>query len=151
MAQIAFDASTVAPQQSFSPIPAGVYVAQVVDSDLKPLKSGNGEGLSLTMEVLDGECRGRKVFANLNIRHTNPEAQRIGQSQLSALCHAAGVIRLQDTTQLHNKPLRMRVKIRKQEGYDDRNEVSGFEPFAGSVPAVTPAAAPAAATPPWKR
>lgn len=156
MAQMNFDATTVAPQQSFSPIPAGVYAAQIVDSDVKPLKSGKGTGLSLTFEVLDGEYKGRKVFGNLNVQHENAQAQEIAQAQLSALCHATGVIKLQDSSQLHNKPIRMRVKIRTQEGYEPRNEVTGFEALTGNATQAVPGAVIAAQqtparTAPWKR
>jgi len=158
---IQFDASKVAPQERPAPIPAGVYNAQIVESEVKPLASGNGEAVVLTWTVLDGPCVNRKVFHRINYRHTNPQAEQIGQSQLSAVCHAAGVIQLQDTQQLHAKPCRIRVKIRKDSSgqYDDQNEVSGVEPAGTAQPGVpvaparpaAPAAAPAAATPPWQR
>lgn len=152
MAQIQFDASTVEPQQSFDPVPAGTYTAHIVESDLRPLKSGNGNGLSLTFEIIEGPFERRKVWANLNVQHTNPEAQRIGQQQLSSLCHAVGVMRLADTTQLHGKPLRIRVAIRKDEQYGDKNDIKGFE--AAGVPGIMPgtsakASAPAKAAAPW--
>jgi hypothetical protein len=154
MSSLNFDATQVAPQQSFSPVPAGVYTAQVIDSELKDLKSGKGEGLSLTFSILDGEFVGRKIFINLNIKHESAQAQQIGQSQLSALCHATGVVKVQDSSQLHFKPIRIRVKVRTQEGYDPRNEVSGFETMTGTAPVASATAqAPASGTapPPWKR
>lgn len=148
MAQLSFNAATVAPQQSYTPIPAGVYLAQAVESDVRNLKSGNGQALAITFEVTQGQYAGRKVFANLNVRHTNPDAERIGQSQLSALCHAVGVINLQDSVQLHMRPVMIRVKIRKDESgqYGDKNEVSGFEaPAQGAAAAGMPGAFPPAA------
>lgn len=151
MASLNFDATAVAPQQSFSPVPAGVYAAQIVDSDLKDLKSGKGKGLSLTFSLLDDQFANRKIFANLNVQHENPQAQQIAQSQLSALCHAAGVVKLQDSSQLHNKPIRIRVKIRTQDGYEPKNEISGYEALNGTAPSPAASAAPGAPTPPWKR
>lgn len=148
-----FDASTVAPQASYAPIPAGVYLACVTDSDIVVPKSGNGQGLKLTFDILDGQFNGRKVFEYLNIRHSNPDTERIAQSQLSALCHAAGVIKLSDTAQLHNIPVRIRVKIRPASGdFEARNSVSGYEaagPGGGAVAAPVKPAAPAAA--PWAK
>ena len=146
MAILNFDASTVTPDStSISPVPAGIYVAQVVDSDVKPLKSGNGDALSLTFKILDGPHINRQVWASLNIRHSNAQAQQIAQAQLSALCHAAGVIRLQDSAMLHNRPVRIRVKVREADGqYAARNEVTGFEAIPGGA---APAAAPWAAAP----
>ena len=153
MAILNFDASTVTPDStSISPVPAGIYVAQVVDSDVKPLKSGNGDALSLTFKILDGPHINRQVWASLNIRHSNAQAQQIAQAQLSALCHAAGVIRLQDSAMLHNRPVRIRVKVREADGqYAARNEVTGFEAIpGGAAPAAAPwAAAPAAPAAPW--
>lgn len=137
MAAISFDATTVAPQESIAPIPAGVYLAQVIESDERPLKSGNGRAVALTFEVLQGPYARRKVWASINYRHANADAERIGQSQLSALCHAVGVLRAADTTQLHMRPVMIRVKVRKDDTgqYPDRNEVGGFEaPPAGGMP-----------------
>lgn len=157
MAQMNFNAATVAPQQSFNPLPAGVYSVVATDSEVKPTKNGSGQVAQFTMQVVEGEHTGRKIFARFNIANQNPEAERIGQSQFSAFCHAAGVLQVSDTAQLHGRPVRAKVKIRKDPSgqYEDSNEVSGFE--AGTTgpaaPAIqSPVAAPAAAaTAPWKR
>jgi len=173
MAQLSFDATQVAPQESINPIPAGVYLAQAIESDVRPLKSGMGRSLSITFQVLEGQYINRKVFANLNIEHRgSAEAERIAQSQLSALCHAVGVLKPQDSTALHMKPVRIRVKIRKDESgqYGDKNEVTGYEAAQGGLPPTAAAAArspapsgfppagaaqaappPAAAAHPWAR
>lgn len=166
MAQISFDAGTVAPQQAFVPVPAGVYQTMIVDSEIKPTKSGTGQMVIFTLQIVDGQHAGRKLFARINVRNANSEAERIGQSQLSALCHAAGVLQLQDTAQLHNRVVRTKVKIRKDTTgqYDDQNECTGFEAVSGVVagapsgfavpqaaqpaPPVQPSAAPRA---PWAK
>lgn len=154
MAQLNFNAANVAPAQSTSPVPAGLYNVQVTESDIKAAKSG-GQYLALTLQVLDGQYINRKIWTNLTISNSNSEAERIGQQQLSALCHAAGVINLQDSNQLHFKPLRVKVVIKENAQYGDRNEVKGFEalaagtlPITGAVPASN---APAAATAPWQQ
>jgi hypothetical protein len=152
MAQFNFDASQVAPQQSSGPLPAGVYLAHIVESDVQPLKSGNGEGLKLTFEVIDGQHKGRKVYENLNIRHTSEDTQRIAQSQLSALCHAVNVIKLMDTAALHFKPVRINVTVREAVGqYKASNNIKGYEAVGGgiSAPATAPTPAPVAEAPAW--
>ena len=152
MAQFNFDASQVAPQQSSGPLPAGVYLAHIVESDVQPLKSGNGEGLKLTFEVIDGQFKGRKVYENLNIRHTSEDTQRIAQSQLSALCHAVNVIKLMDTAALHFKPVRINVTVREAVGqYKASNNIKGYEAAGGgiSAPATAPTPAPVAEAPAW--
>ena len=149
MAQFNFDASTVAPQASTGPLPAGTYLAHITESDVQPLKSGNGEGLKLTFEIIEGQFKGRKVWENLNIRHTSEDTQRIAQSQLSALCHAVNVIKLMDTAALHFKPVRINVTVREAQGqYKASNNIKGYESAGSNVSA--PAAAPAPAeTPAW--
>ena len=152
MAQFNFDASQVAPQASSGPLPAGVYLAHIVESDVQPLKSGNGEGLKLTFEIIDGQFKGRKVWENLNIRHTSEDTQRIAQSQLSALCHAVNVIKLMDTAALHFKPVRINVTVREAVGqYKASNNIKGYEAAGGgiSAPATAPTPAPVAETPAW--
>jgi hypothetical protein len=152
MAQFNFDASQVAPQTSSGPLPAGVYLAHIVESDVQPLKSGNGEGLKLTFEIIDGQFKGRKVYENLNIRHTSEDTQRIAQSQLSALCHAVNVIKLMDTAALHFKPVRINVTVREAVGqYKASNNIKGYEAAGGgiSAPATAPTPAPVAETPAW--
>ena len=152
MAQFNFDASQVTPQASSGPLPAGVYLAHIVESDVQPLKSGNGEGLKLTFEIIDGQFKGRKVWENLNIRHSSEDTQRIAQSQLSALCHAVNVIKLMDTAALHFKPVRINVTVREAVGqYKASNNIKGYEAAGGgiSAPAPAPTPAPVADTPAW--
>lgn len=150
MARISFNSANVAPQESFTPIPAGVYLAQATDSDVAATKSG-GEMVKLTFEVLQGPYARRKVFGNINVRNPNADAERIGQSQLSALCHAVGLVgQLNDTAQLHLRPVMIRVKIRKDDTgqYGDRNEVTGYEAVAGGAAPGMPVAAPGGFPPP---
>lgn len=168
MANFSFDTSAVAPRENdYSLLPLGDYMAQVTESSIEPLKSGNGQCLKLVVTILQEGYNGRKVFCRLNVRHTNPQAEQIAQQQLSDLCKAVGVVRMQDTTELHNKPFVARVKIRKSNDpqYADQNEIQGFKPASGSpVPgaaipprpagAAMPVAANAAGagnTPPWAK
>jgi hypothetical protein len=159
----AFDSNAVDPADSrdFSPLPAGLYTVEITNADIKDLKSGNGTGLSVEFTVIDPEQYARrKVFANLNIRHTNSQAEQIAQSQLSALCRAVGIGVLDDTDALFQKILKVRVKIRAASGgYPESNDITGYEPAGAMPPAVSPqrsaAPAPAAAggasRKPWQK
>lgn len=170
MAQFQFNINNVEKRENnFELLPAGTYTAQVTESELVPLNSGNGTALKLTITILQQGYNGRKVFARLNVRHNNPEAERIANQQLRELCEAVGVVALQDTVELHNKPMQVRLKIREDKTgqYEPQNEVAGFKAagagattsapsFPPQRPASPPAAAPAAAaaapagnTPPW--
>ena len=82
-----FDANQVKPTTDFVPLPAGKYLAVIVESEFKPTKSGNGSYLELTFEVIDGEHKGRKLWARLNLDNPNPTAVEIARAELSAICH----------------------------------------------------------------
>ncbi len=158
-----FDATQVAPAASSDPIPAGNYAAMITESEIKPLKSLNGTALRLTFQILDGEFKNRKVWANLNIQHTNTTAQAIAQQQLSAICHAVNVLKISNPAALHNKPMTIKVKVRPaHDGYDASNDISGYSAINAASAAPTAAtngtatartAAPATpvtkAAPPW--
>lgn len=175
MAQFNFDTNSAPKRENnYELLPAGWYTAQVTESELVALKSGQGQALKLTFEVLTDGYRNRKVWARLNVRHSgSAQAEQIAQQQLRELCESVGIVRMQDTVELHNKPVQIKVKIRKDDTgqYEDQNEVTGFKPVGGSPahgqamtagmaqraavpPANAPAAAPAAAggsTPPWAK
>jgi hypothetical protein len=135
MAHFDFDASKVTPQASNGPVPAGTYLAHITESDVQPLKSGKGTGLKLTFEIIDGPHKGRRIWDNLNIQHEIEETQRIAQSQLSSLCHAVNVIKLQDTAALHLKPVTIKVVVREAQGqYQASNNIKGYESAGGVRP-----------------
>lgn len=161
MAQLAFDASKVAPSQPLQPLPDGWFPILITESEIKPTKSGDGQRLALTLTVCEGHPYAkRKVFDGLNIANPNPVAQQIAQEQLSAICHATGVIQLQDTQQLHGIPLLVKLVTTAKrtdtvtgQVYEPRNEVKGYAKIGTQEvnmtppPAVNSAAAPAA--PAW--
>jgi hypothetical protein len=157
MANFSFDASSVAPQVTNGVLPAGTYLAHITESDIRPLASGNGQGLKLTFEIIDGQHKGRRVWDNLNIQHTSETTQRIAQAQLSALCHAVNVIKLEDTSALHFKPVRVKVTVREADGkYQESNNIKGYESASGAAPAAPApvaesSAAPASKAPAWAK
>jgi hypothetical protein len=162
MAQLGgtFDATQVAPQTPFEVIPAGKYKVHVSDSDMRPTKDGNGQYLWLELEILDGDCKGRKLFDRLNLVNNNQQAVDIAQRALSALCHATGKLAVSDSQDLHFIPVLATVRVRAAaNGYEASNEVRGYEAVAGSMasraaaarPTMAVAPAPAASSAPWKR
>ena len=159
MSFIDFNAEEVEPNAAPEALPAGDYVAQVVGSEVKPTASGSGEYLKLEIEILSPGFSGRRVFDQLNIRNESAEAERIGRAQLSALCHAVGVLRISDSQQLHGKPFMVKLTLKEDPQYGKQNKVKGYK-AATTAPQAAPihpaasapaAARPAAAVPPWQR
>lgn len=155
MAQLNFDSTNVAPAVAPEAIPSGWYKAYMSASEMKPTKSGDGAFLSVEYTLMEGQYAGTKQFDRMNLQNANPAAVEIGYKQLSAVCHAVGVIQVADSSQLHNRPLMIKVALRPaglgNDGkmYDASNEVKGvkaFDPNAAvqTPPAMTPAAIPAA-------
>lgn len=141
MAQLQFDASSVSPESQFTPIPNGDYPVLISESEIKDTKAGTGQYLQLVLEVIDGHYKGRKIWDRLNIVNPNQVAQDIGQRALSQICHAVGVLNLQDTADLHQKPLVAKVVVSPaRDGYDESNEVKEYKAYSsGSAGAVAAA------------
>lgn len=148
-----FDANTVEPNATYEPIPAGWYKAVFSQSEEKPTKAQTGSYLQLTAEIIEGEYQGRKLIERLNLNNPNSTAVEIAQRTLSAICRAIGVMTPRDSTDLHDKPFMVKVKVKPGDGnYGPSNEVAGYEATnsGGATPAPAQAAS-AASTPPWKR
>lgn len=151
MATLDFNANDVEPTAVFDPLPAGKYLAAITLSEMKPTKAGNGSYLQLEFTVLDGACKGRKVWDRLCINHPNDLTQKIARGNLSAICRAVGVMQPRDSVELHNLPLVITVKCKKRDDTGEvTNEVKGYIKRESAVgqPQQTPVHDQ---TPPWAR
>lgn len=124
MSTLNFDATQVAPQQPMEAIPAGWYKAAVTESELVPTSDGSGTRLKYELTIQEGPFKGRKVFDGFNLGNSNPQAVEIAQQQLSALCHATGVLRVQDSTQLHNIPVGVKISLDAKRTVDALNNAT---------------------------
>jgi hypothetical protein len=136
-----FDATKVAERTGFTPLPAGDYTCCVAASEEKTTASGTGQYLKLTIEVLDGEHKGRLLFENLNLVNPSAKAVEIAQETLGELCRAINVPRPENPMQLHGKPMVCTVAVKKRKDTGDlNNEITCYSPI-GTAPATQPAAA----------
>lgn len=141
-----FDASQIQPN-SFEALPNGNYPVIITESEWIQTKAGNGRYLKLTLDIIDGQFKGRKLFDRLNLENPNTQAEEIARRTLSAICHAVGVLKPNDSVELHNLPMVAIVACRKNEQTGEMaNEIKGYKTkgSAASTPAVDN-------TPPWKR
>ena len=151
MATLDFNANDVEPTAVFDPLPAGKYLTAITASEMKPTKAGNGSYLQLEFTVLDGPCKGRKVWDRLCINHPNDLTQKIARGNLSAICRAIGVMQPRDSVELHNLPLVVTVKCKKRDDTGEvTNEVKGYAKRESAIG--QPQQAPVHdQTPPWAR
>ena len=141
-----FNAENVEPTRSFSPIPAGKYRAVITASEFKPTRAGNGRFLELTIEILDGEFKARRVWSRLNLENPSQQAKAIAQSELSAICRAVGVMNPRQTEELHDLPMIVGIKLKKRSDNGElTNEVAGF----GAVENYTPPENKPSDSAPW--
>lgn len=170
MAKLSFNAAGVPPATAPEAIPAGWYTAYMSKSEMKPAAS-NPNNAYLECEytiTAPAEYANRKLYDRINLQNQNQTTQEIAYRTLSAICHATGTIQVEDSAELHNKPLQVKVSLRPAgpgadgKHYEASNEVKGYKavdaggqpqaPAAGAMPpaaaapkaAWTPPAAPAA-------
>lgn len=139
----AFDATQIEPATSFDPIPRGRYLCCIEKSEMKTTRDSTGQYLELAFKVLDGEHANRVVFARLNLVNANPKATEIAYREFSALCRACGVLQVQDSAELHNRPLIIQVEL--ENGQDkngnarQNNVIKGYySTTGGGAPAMAP-------------
>ena len=165
MAQLNFDASKVDPSVPFEAVPSDKYTAEITKSELKPTKAGDGSYLEIEYTILEGEYRGRKVWDRLCLNHQTQKTVEIARANLSAICHAVGIMKPRDSSELHHIPLTITVKAKRDDSTGNIfNEVKGYSKRESLIPSTPPPTEAAQAqqsqyqqapandrTPPWQR
>jgi hypothetical protein len=125
----AFDANSVQPSTAYEALPQGDYEVMIVDSNMEGNKAGTGQFLKLQLQVISGPRTNAVLFVRLNLDNPNPKAVEIAQRDLSAICHAVGVLQVTDSAQLHNRPFIAKVTVKDDPQYGLSNEVKGYKPM----------------------
>lgn len=148
-----FDATTVEPSAGFDDVPEGQYVAEIIESAEKRTQAGDGSYLALTWQIAEGPMNKRRLWTNLNLDNPSAEAVNIAKAELSAICRAIGVLKPNESSELHFRRCRITVKHkRRKDGKGVDVRIAKFEPLnATSAGAHASASAGNSATPPWKR
>ena len=130
-----FDPSTVEPQTDFQVIPPGKYPVLIEEAEVKQTKAGTGHYIKLTMSVLDGPYKNRKLWDQINVQNPSAQCVEIGLRTLSALGRAIGTGPITDTAQLVNQVVIAHVKVK-----NDQNEVRTYSSTAAapSMPVTQP-------------
>jgi len=152
-----FNALEIEPATSYDPIPADWYKAVITETEEKPTKAQTGSYLQLTIEVIEGHYQGRRVFERLNLKNPKPVAVEIAQRSLSSICRSIGVNNPQNSEELMDKPLMIKVAVKPAQGeYGASNEIKGYDAVGGATTAPAPAAvadtaSTGSASPPWAK
>ena len=116
-----FNPQQVAPAQPREARAPGWYPARgITESEVVSTQSG-GKMLKITVELEGGGF----VWNNFNIENQNQEVVQRAFSDISALCIAVGINhQINDTRELHNRPFDVKLRVEKQDGFDDKNVIA---------------------------
>ena len=142
----------------FEPIPAGMYTATIGGAEVKTTNAGDGQYISLRLDITGPSHEGRVVFTNLNIRNKNPKAEEIARQQLGDIMRATGLATVEDTDQLIGGALQIKVAVKAAtDQYAAGNDVKGFKAIEGGAPMPSnngttgASSAPAKEKAPWEK
>ncbi len=144
-----FNANDVDPHFGFEPIPAGKYLAVITESEMKATKSGNGEYLQLTFQIIEGEYRNRLLWSRLNLKNPNASAVELARKELSAICRATGVMKPKDSSELQDLPLLITVGLKKRQDTEEFANI--IKAYAKKDAAPPPPAAADGGKAPWDK
>ena len=122
-----FNADDFSDVDNYSVLPSGTYTAVIVASEYKQTKSGTGSYLELQLEIIDGQYQGRRVWDRLNLRNQNQTAVEIAMRTLASICKAIGIKTPRDSSELHNKPMSVKLVVKEYNG-NESNEVKKYMP-----------------------
>ncbi len=146
-----FATDEVAPQdpRSVSPVPPGEYPVMVEKVEAKPTSTG-GTRIVFTLRITEGDFQRRVIWADMNVVNKSSVAQEIGRRALASLLAAVDMVGERDLAKTIGSEMIVGVKIKKSEGYDDRNEVVAYKPLSAQASKASAPAAKAAAPAPKK-
>lgn len=132
----------------YSPVPPGDYKVMIEKVEVKDTKAGTGKYINLQMAIIEGEYENRKIFDMINIQNPNDTCVKIGLARLADLCRAIGVATINDTDELENACLSVKVvverKIKDDENSEMANKVSKYIPKDGATSANNASSQPGA-------
>lgn len=122
-----FNADNFSEMEEFGAVPEGTYTAMIITSEDKVAKSGNGSYLELQLEITEGKYKGWRLWDRLNLRNQNAAAVDIAMRTLATICKSVGVRTPRDSSELHNKPMNVKIAVREYNG-NKSNEIKKYMP-----------------------
>jgi hypothetical protein len=128
------------PNTDFEPIPPGKYPVLIKSAELKDTKAGTGVYMKLALVVIEGPCKNRNLWDNINLSNPNQECVEIGRRHLADLCRAVGLVALKHEGELVGKVAVAHVKVQ-----GDQNQI---RTYSSSGPSSETPASPTVDAPP---
>ena len=135
------------PTTEFTLIPVGWQPMMVESTEwVEPFQAAPGEPkeLKMTLTILEGEFKNRKLWKKLKLRSQDPTELKKANGQLASLLDAIGMVSINNIAEIIQRPFVAKVGVFQPNDRDPVNFVNGFKSF-------TIAPAPAApAKKPWE-
>jgi hypothetical protein len=141
----AFDANQHTPNQLGPKVPVGKWPFGISNTAIEPTKNQDGGMFVVTFSTPHGEIKFR-----YNLWNQSPKAVEVAHGQLSALCHATGVFKINWATQgaeLRGAQGMIDVGLQDPDKPDGYTEVKKVYDRNGNEPGKAPAQAPQVAQP----
>lgn len=116
----------------YAPIPEGTYVAILASMEERNSKAGN-RFIMATLQVVQGEHKGRNVITNLNLWHPDSNVRDIAARDIAKMAKAVGVDDATSSDQLIGKPMLISVGIEGKTG-QDRNTIKSYSSVSSVQP-----------------
>lgn len=133
----------------FTPIPMGDYSAKFTKAERKPTNETKEKFTAaqiareetgccflhtLTAEIIEGQYKGRVLFANLNLEHHKENVVEMAEAELATICDAVGKISVDDTNELLGIPFTISLGIKKKTAqYPEANKITGYTRLKGAL------------------
>ena len=111
----------------FEPLPAGRYAAKVTKSEIVQTKKGD-HMVKLVLSVL-GANKGKNVFAQHMLTcKASPNAAKYGRAKIKSLAKYCELDfdKLDSTSELHDIPVGIKIKLTTSDDYGDKNEITSY-------------------------
>lgn len=102
------------PSSGYTPLPAGEYEMEIVETDYDVNAKGNGMVLKCKAQIVGGEFASRPFYINYNLEHADPQTTEIGQRDFAGLRRATGVLAPEDSEDLHFIPFRVKIGVQEK-------------------------------------
>lgn len=119
----------------FAPIEEDWYECEIIKSELKKTRAGDGSYLELTFKVVSDNHEGRLLHLKLNLVNKSESAVAKANYDLKRVCKAVGHDGpLEDSDDLHDTPIMVKISIKPASGkwpaqnrFDDFMSISDYE------------------------
>lgn len=117
----------IAPSTGAVVLPKDWYTLICTSDEVTDISDNRGRLLKQMWTVADGPHKGAKIFVNLNLWHINEDTAKSAWSDIAAQMAALGMSQLNDTREMHNRPLRALVGVKAASGgYEESNRIRAW-------------------------